>query len=827
MDYWYFLYALQHRPLSAWTILNIVQGSKYSVGLITQQTFSLSSSLVFPRGFAVPPSNDPFPLSLGLNNYLADSSANPQRVYSFALEGFPLPTRRFFISVVKLPICGTFDKVTGYLDCYIAAKEAKVSMLLSSDRTATLAYQLEFMRQTALQIPVINTSFITNKFSSSVLYPFFTRLTQTGEYYGSITVLFYKFLRYSKANLFADSRLGKEGIDDLVLPIKAGGIDYQNIDQLIGFDDLKSAAQTVKNTTLRPLSMLMLADMSLKFLEELYTAGVRAKDVVLFGTVVRMTNIDQLATTPEQVQVLDEFRPSYLSAEQSLYVGNIGQAFKAKVEKEFGSSETQDCLNYDSVQQAILALEFALRRGLDFYDSKAMSFAIRSVRFTGCSGAVQQATEHNNRKDAMLTFSQFRKEEGDSTVVPIITVSISGSRTYYLLDDFEWYDGSSDIPMVERLNYKDCPFPEEYREDSPEGKQRAMTVDFAIAGFAVEISLSTFFLHFRKLEFDPSKEPILLSTQDRLILLSVLADAVCIYLINPSLYSLVEEAGVIDKFKLIDFNDGRYYSYLYLVYSVISFGCLIVLLVVLNQYRPYYPDIQLIGVLFLHTLSFVLLFALTSTFDCSEADSGGGDAGLTEAFMDLDCYASCWTGKHLVFAILSMIAAGIYVAVSSLLCASLINTLDGFQFEIRPSYLLVRLPVLATLIAIFKSDLSLNTSVSLYLLILGMFVMFCFKTNVLGLPLLSLLLNAVYLLVLLLSLSHTIALNSHSADWVHYLLISISVLLVLGVSGLIYRKLPKCLISPPKIDTVPLFAFAFRRNQAPIKREELYLQVKK
>jgi hypothetical protein len=190
--------------------------------------------------------------------------------------------------------------------------------------------------------------------------------------------------------------------------------------------------------------------------------------------------------------------------------------------------------------------------------------------------------------------------------------------------------------------------------------------------------------------------------------------------------------------------------------------------------------------------------------------------------MDLDCYSSCWTGKHLNFAILSMIATGIYVAVSSLFSPSLINSFDGFQFEIRPSYLLVRLPVMITLIAIFKSDLSLNTSLSLYLIVLASFIAFCFKTNVLGLPVLSLLHNAVYLLVLLLTLSHTISLTSHSADWVHSLLIGISVLLVLGVSGLIYRKLPICLISPPKIDTVPLFAFAFRRNQAPIKREELY-----
>jgi hypothetical protein len=326
-------------------------------------------------------------------------------------------------------------------------------------------------------------------------------------------------------------------------------------------------------------------------------------------------------------------------------------------------------------------------------------------------------------------------------------------------------------------------------------------------------------------EFDPSKEPILLSTQDRLILLSVLVDAVCIYLINPSLYSLIEEAGVIDKFKLIDFSDGGYFSYLYIAYSVISFGCLIVLFVVLNKYRSYYPDIQLIGVLFLHTLSFVLLFALMSTFDCSEANSGGGDAGLTDAFMDLDCYAPCWTGKHLNFAIISIIGAGIYAAVSILLSPSLFNTLEGLQYEIRPSYLLVRLPVMITLIAIFKSDLSLNTSLSLYLIILASFIVFCFKTNVLGLPVLSLLHNTAYLLVLLLSLSHSIALTSPSADWVHYLLISISVLSVLGVSGLIYRKLPKCLISPPKIDTVPLFAFAFRRNQAPFKREDLYLPV--
>jgi hypothetical protein len=606
--------------------------------------------------------------------------------------------------------------------------------------------------------------------------------------------------------------------------MKSGGIQLQ-IDEIVEVDELKTGAQAVKNSAIRPLGLLMLPDMMLKFLEELYAAGLRAKDVVFLVMIVSMKNLEQLATTPEQVQVLDEFRPSYLFGDQTMFVGDIGQAFRTRVEKEFGSSDTQDCLNYDSMQQAIHALEFALRRGLDFYDSKAMSFAIRAVRFTGCSGAVQQSAEHNNRKDSMLTFAQSRIVEGNSTHVPVMTLSLSGSQTYYKLNDIVWYDGSSITPSIERYNYKDCPFPEEYREDSPEGKQRAMTMDFALAGFAVVISISAFFLYFRRLEFDPSKEPILLSTQDRFMLISVLVDVVCIYLINPSLFSLVEEAGVTDKFKLIDFNDGVYFSYLYLAYSVIFFGCFIVLLVAINKYRPYVPDIQLIGVLFVHSLTFVLLFALMSTFDCSEADSGGGDAGLTDAFMDLDCYTSCWTGKHLVFAILSMIATGIYVAFSTFFSSSLINSLDGLQFEIRPSYLLVRVPVLVTLIAIFKSDLSLNTSLSLYLIILASFVVFCFRANVLGLPVLSLLQNSAYLLVLLLSLSHTIALTSHSENWVHYLLISISALFVLGVSGLVYRKLPKCLISPPSIDTVPLFAFAFRRNQAPIKRENLYLPV--
>jgi hypothetical protein len=336
------------------------------------------------------------------------------------------------------------------------------------------------------------------------------------------------------------------------------------------------------------------------------------------------------------------------------------------------------------------------------------------------------------------------------------------------------------------------------------------------------IALSVFLLYFRKVEFDPSKEPILLSTQDRLILLSVLVDAVCIYLINPSLLSLIEEAGLLDEFKSLDFSDGLYFSYLYLTYSVLILGCLIILLVVLNKYRPFSPDIQMVGVFFVFPLSFVLLFSFMSAFDCSEANSGGGDAGLTDDFMDLDCYTSCWTGRHLIFAVLSMIATGTYVTVSTLYSPSLINSLDGFQFEIRLSYLLVRLPVMITLIAVFKSDLSFDTSLSLYMIILASFVVFSFKTNVLGLPVLSLLHNAVYLLVLFLSLSHTIALTSHLANWEHWLLIGISVLLVLGVSGLIFRKLPKCLISPPKIDTVPLFAFAFRRNLPPIQRESLY-----
>jgi hypothetical protein len=401
------------------------------------------------------------------------------------------------------------------------------------------------------------------------------------------------------------------------------------------------------------------------------------------------------------------------------------------------------------------------------------------------------------------------------TDIRLFSISVSGSQTYTTYADFLWSDNTSDIPLQNRLNPIDCPFPEEYRRDSPVGLKFEASIVMALFGVTVLIALGSYFVVHRGLVMTPIASPILLGTQDTLVITSTFLEVLFIGMLTP-------QAGPVNFFTLnaltkaysFNFDSGKLFQILNAMYSCISLSVVVTVACALHKFRAFKMDVQLLAVAVSRPLFIGIVFILFSTFDCSEAAAETSDLDLQDSFMDIDCYEACWEGRHLRYSIASAVFFFIFVLVSIPASAHLTNTLEGLQFETNPRFLLLRGPFLTLFIALLKSSalMSLAVHSALYLILLTAYLLVCVWIKVLPIPRLDFLHSLSILVLIVLSLCQTLYQEVYP-NYLAWLLIGYGVALLLGVFGLLkLRRLPMLTLKPPFIDTAALFKFAYRIN---------------
>jgi hypothetical protein len=437
------------------------------------------------------------------------------RASNYAFERIFLSNRRFRVVPITIDDCSRIDPVTYYLPCYIASKTVKSAMLfnLIAD-IPKLITALEFMKATNLRLKMTETSQSLDMFSSVADYPSFTRLSQGYSYYFLETILYQKYLKYTSIHLFLTNIFGTDLVDfvnayfervgtTVATPRDQQELDYYNPDP----EFFSKAAQQVVEAEIRPIqaSFYYMSE-HVKFMEALEAAGVGPEDVVILTNSHKISQI--LAENPENTDLILKYAPSYLTGDPAFFVGDLGADLEQEFFELWQTRRATDCYDYDQVKQAITAFDFAIRRGLNFYDWKDMDFAVRAVRFVGCSGFVTQSTEHNDRKDSTTHISHFQEDEqGVLKDVKVMEVAVTGSQYYYIRADVVWADGGNETPKQSLYTYKDCPFPEEYKQDSPKSSKRSAGIYFGLCGYAVAVAVAAYFLHYRRVKCLRSNSP--------------------------------------------------------------------------------------------------------------------------------------------------------------------------------------------------------------------------------------------------------------------------------------------------------------------------------
>lgn len=810
--------ALAARVFNTWKVFNIVKGVKRLVGGVLQGKLIPTSFVVFPGGLLTPPDNNPLQLLVNLNNWTPDLNTNIQRATDLAFSDFTLSNPKFKVASSQLPACSAMDPTTGYLDCYIATKRSKVSMLLSSDRTIAVVLQNEYMRRASLQMAFIN-DFVGYQVLESVEnYPNFLRIVQkTFSVTGYFTVMM-RFLHFDKESMFVDASFGVDAIVEIRARLEQYNIEVVTKPELspMNFTDPTYAdkfAKSVESSLIRPLEILGLRSTVLRAVCELYDVGLRAKDLILILPFLSYGLVYALASEEEAVKVL-EFVPSVINMQFASFVSEYGESLIPRFAKAYGSTYSADCYTYDLTKLSIIALDFALKRGLDFYDWKDIIFSLRSVKVQGCTGGIYFSEENNDRKSIDVDLSQPRMVDGQMDEFKVMKLSLTG-QMYTLYSDFLWYDGSSVTPNIDRLTYQDCPFPEEYRTDAVDSQHLTAWISFALAGLACIVVAVCLVVDRWKLRVTIAEVPILPSTQDCIALLSLYSEPLILDVLNPysgictRIFSLVKGTPI-EPIDLI--KGGNYFALLMTTYVLAGTAITATALSAMKKFRPLLVDIQLLAFAVLRPLFVVLAFSMMTVFDCSEAEVDEGTAGLTDAFMDVDCYEGCWTGKHKAYAIGAAITLSVLLVVSIPLSYHISNSLDGMQLETSRLYLYLRQAVIMTVLGFYKSRRALSslTHAALYVTILLVYTGICFMYRVLSIPRLDLLHTSLWGSLVVYNFSQLFYFEAYPNLILWTLLGGGCTMLIAGLTAYRFYKLPNLIQKTPAVNTIELFNFAFR-----------------
>jgi hypothetical protein len=149
-------------------------------------------------------------------------------------------------------------------------------------------------------------------------------------------------------------------------------------------------------------------------LTALYDVGLRREDVVVMGSFL-VFDFVLLETPDEDKFKILEFKTSWVGCDMALYIGEVGVKLKKTFMAALGYANYSECFSYDLAHIVTNALDFAIKRGLNFFNWEEMIFAMRSQRMVGCSGTTIFSSEDNDRLNNDFYLALFVKKEASSS----------------------------------------------------------------------------------------------------------------------------------------------------------------------------------------------------------------------------------------------------------------------------------------------------------------------------------------------------------------------------------------------------------------------------
>jgi len=574
-----------------------------------------------------------------------------------------------------------------------------------------------------LSVPVIGSESPYQGFSSPAVLPLFVRTIVSDAYSAAIYAQLMAVFRWKRCIVINESGLGLQGfVAAFIHAADLRGIAVINRNStLLPSDFISSALEThlpqfraLLDSKVRIIMIVSVSkDIIAKVVSSLYQAGARRGDIVIVAAPWLVDGIWEYMRGSHYKEYLELMPGAFISFPMS-FLGHEGARIYHKLKRKLGLEPASGmCLFYDSGMLVAHALDFLIENGEDAEDGLQVNSALRSTRFTGCTGVVYVDPDSNDRSqmDFLVQNLQYFQENDTWKLVPTLRYSPTSVTMVTRLNEFQWPDGSSHTPTDTYEYDIDCPFPSRDLHASASGRGVMLGVCYGIVLFTGLVTLWIW-----KKWWSKSLAPLIgsceLSVSDVIVLGSIVVEFVQYVTLCTASSGLITalqrlgESVTLDFKSLLQLENGLFWTLL----NCVLFSCVLwtVFLVMfyLDLWRrlagmcttvEQFADFALPIVGNLGFLPF--LSCLMEVFLC---DQTTGEK-WSDAVLNKDCYQRCWTYPHYVYVFGACGALLLYMP-TAVFCRPLWQEFQpALHVKTSPGFLMLKTIYQVTLIVLSKT----------------------------------------------------------------------------------------------------------------------------
>ncbi|CAG9322130.1 Gucy2g_4 [Blepharisma stoltei] len=853
----------EHRKLPLFSIVNIENNSKIIKALIDGLNAKVfNNTFFYPGNTNTPPIISETEIVVSIASGSKEPNGLPNNVYNsenfegslyaqWVINNSTFILKNFYITQFQTD-CGsdTFD-FNFYYNCMNPYKDQLgVAFLSPSFEYGALGYIL-VLRSLGLEIPHCGAATSISELSNKTEYREFMRITSSPYDYAtivakSITYFGWNNIAVIYSNDSTMASLYKVFVEDCTrLDISI----LNNEDKRIispgylrsNFRQFKHIFQNIYDSKARICIMLMDVQSSLHAVEGLYDIGFREGDIVLIFKSKIGGAKASFNDLPEFVHKRKELLLGSLSFSSIEYYGDYGEKIEAEIAKAFYPEDpSYKCFSFDAFMLAANGLDYTINQGGEIENPWLLNKNLRKQRFVGCSGVISINSNSNDRNSAPKPLMNFYYNETDKTYYEEIAMifNLESSKTLSVLQQIIWPGGSYEIPKDLRDDNFDCPFDKKLVSRSGKGIGLLFGIYFSIFSAS---GFMTFFVwqRWKLIDFPKLKKQKKIKFADMMVYLVIAIDFFqYLYLgppisINP-LVAYISETTSVDLSNIISFKGSFFWIVMILALSLASLSIFLNILTVTRfKYyleTKYFADIKALAeglmpilgnALFIPIFSFLLnIFACTHTTGHN----------IFDTYLDHDCYQYCWQGKHLIFAIFSIVAIFVYVPLIVYYRPLYQEVQESLNIKTMPKYLVVK-SFAQIFFVVLKKTLGLyqlKIHGFIYLVLFSIYIWIIIRIKPYNYEKISL-----FLLVSLLMVDWSVLWTSIAnvfemtiIPWLCCQLIGWAAILVLGT--LKSNKIPSLILAGEGIDVSILFKFMVGQVEASqIDKKEIKFVSKK
>ncbi|CAG9323415.1 unnamed protein product [Blepharisma stoltei] len=846
--YAFYAFLINGVNIERFYLFNIQNSELVPFGNITSSVVNLYSSPMFPGGTNNIPDNSrlkiPISIAGGISNpdgSTYDFNANCHKGSVYAANS--INTNSKILENFQLVINNITDCGTSYFDsdyatsCFSKHLEDLGYFHVSPQQVAMIEGTMTVFQSLNISIPVLGTQSCPKLKDDDNLQ--YTSVSFSNTYTASAVVLLLTWFRIAKCSLlYLDTNWGLSFKNQFVSQAEKYNLEILNKNQAVpsGYNGTdKSFIQEIVDLKSRYVIIEVSNTEIFSVLNAFYDLGMRKGDLYfIFGE-------GSFRASEANILHQDSYKSITELVEGSLYVtflsyyGVFGKQIYNDFLQEFGFTYDYMCLFYDATYLGAYAIDSMISRGFNL-NSSGIEEWVRKVQFTGCSGNVQISKSGNDRSTVKVGTYNLIKNNSEWQLVLTGIYDPTKVVVFEMIEGISWYSDNKGILPSEIIGADlSCPF----KSDEVRSFLYGYLILLIIGGIFLIFDL---FFIYKSFEYSPIGQfPMIIEKAeenifDQIMYLAMLIECLQYVSIGPKFTDIMPNILTkVIKIAIIDIrdftNDSKFLYQLSMIGIIVIlfftflFGrifdcwkrCKLSLLTIIGELGNY--SLPIIGdVLFLPIFYFLFL-----TFQCTESI----EDSFKKSFLNQDCSIFCWQGKHLKYAVASLVALLFYLPTSLHFRPSWKeNTGDLiFHFKEQPahsaikSFLQIILAILNAVLLPY-SEIAYDTCYTIILIIFGIFTLFRKPYNYerASLWYTTFIFGCVWLWICC-EIARFSAIAGKSLIGIGWLL--------LGIIGMIYqyRNLPSLLESPKGQDILSLFKFQLSKrspSQAGVLRSVNY-----